>query len=133
MLQALEDQVFAKIFCTFKCYGKFNLASINRQIKEFEALPERHKAYLPGHTAELQEKITCVQHNQQILNQILVDQKPRLNLAVPIDFRQLEFEKINSQVLHQISREWSADGAQQRSQSFKPIVNALLDIKEQGG
>lgn len=132
MLRTLEDQVFAKIYCTFKCYGKFNVASVTRQIKEFESLPERHKSYLPDHIETLHEKITCIQHNQQILNEILADQKGRLNLSIPIDFRQLEFEKINSQVLHQICREWSDEGSTQRAQSFSPIVNALHGLQKAG-
>jgi len=128
LLQQLEDQVFAKIFATFKFYGKQNLAQLALQIREWQTLPERQKAYLPNHLEELHQKGTCINHNQQILNQILIDQRSRLNTACKLPPQQLEFDKISSQVFHQISREWSREGATQRDQSFAPIVNALKNL-----
>lgn len=51
---------------------------------------------------------------------------PQKDIGPPVDIRQ---QHRNQAILHSLYREWSAEGAKEREQSFQPLVDALLKHK----
>ena len=124
-LQLEEDIVFSRIYHTFLLYSKFYLRKIESRIENFQSLPKRQQDYLPDHVNDLNELKISVKINQEILKEILKPQKSRLNTEIKPDKNFLEYDKVVSQVFHQISREWSEDGKAERELCFQPIVDAI--------
>jgi len=144
-----DDQIcFRRTLRAFRDYEKSAITSMSLRLAEFEQLSDRHKELL-GFDPRVfigQQHQQAAKRNQQFLNAMCdaaedlyygywpdAEVGPHDNTAVPTA---LDMDKVGS-TLRQFVRDWSAAGAAEREQTYKPIWEyleyAFPDRLQRGG
>lgn len=138
----LEREHFRRVVATFIQYKPHSLQRIRKSEKIISKLPVSHQRRLAKYCTYLAKFKKCVEVNNGIVEMIIkdvetmfenVDHKlPEGDVCVYDDgFTNIDVsdqhnvEKVQS-VLKNLVRDWSEDGAAERNQCYKPIIDEIL-------
>jgi len=127
-----EREHFQRIVNAFRCYRTYSLQRLTKTESYLLTLPPHHQKLLAKYALHLEEIRTCVEHNYEIIK-LIIEDVSTLFENVKHDAGQVkptiqptssDMEKVQS-TLKQIVRDWSKDGAQERSACYEPIINEI--------
>lgn len=133
---AMEREAFLKIVRAMQGYANDACEEVHRWERNFEKLPENHRALLRHHRDKHVEAYRCVSHNddffQKMLEAFMGDDVPphlRVPLPPPKDAPRDpippgDVEKVRY-VLKNLCRDWSAEAQEERAQCHGPILAEL--------
>ncbi|OQV17893.1 Carnosine N-methyltransferase [Hypsibius exemplaris] len=134
-----ERQHFRTVKAAFRYYRKHCFKKIGRQKTHYLALSSTHRNKLPSLPAHLDALRQCTDVNYQfilrILEQIPFDEpnEPTMEVAAQSPADQTEsmppvgsfqMDKVHT-TIRMFVRDWSAEGALERHQSYDPLLNAV--------
>nr|XP_013101289.1 unnamed protein product [Stomoxys calcitrans] len=139
-----EKQHLQKIVAALRYYRKYSLAKVNKTESYLNSLPRRHQKMLSKYRHHLSTVRDCIDKNQVVIKKMLVDNPLCDSSAVSqrdldghiAKIRHQDMEHYEDHVEHfhilkaqstlkAIARDWSAEGAEERNQSYKPIIDAI--------
>ncbi|TMW54180.1 hypothetical protein DOY81_000764 [Sarcophaga bullata] len=135
-----EKQHLEKIVSALRLYRKFSLSRVNKTEWNLNQLPKRHQKMLAKYRQHLNTLRDCIDKNQQVISEMLSEHPLSDNAMAnnrkldehAAKIRHIDMENAQS-TLKAIARDWSAEGAEEREQSYKPIIDAVeqyFDPKE---
>lgn len=138
-----ERQHFFDIVNTFRYYKFVSLRKISNELEYIEKMPPKHQEKLSSYVEHLNNLKVGVAHNFEVIKLFLSDvehmftnisydhvdprsrhyhgTKPLLKIKKETE---LNTSRINS-VLSQVAREWSAQGVDERTDCYMPILEAI--------
>ena len=132
--ERLERAAFLKIVRAMQNYASDAAEEVHRWETNFERLSPAHQALLSHHREKHVEAYRCVQQNDAFLSGMLAafsgdDVPPHLRVpppgpGPPDPVAPGDVEKVRY-VLKNLSRDWSAEAAEERAQSHGPIIAEL--------
>mmetsp|Transcript_19509 Transcript_19509/g.25361 ORF Transcript_19509/g.25361 Transcript_19509/m.25361 type:complete len:364 (-) Transcript_19509:203-1294(-) len=118
-----ETQHFEDCVLAFKEYSMDMMGEVARREKHMNSLPVEHKAKLKSETLRKFEGLkTCVRANQEFFEQMISQYRVSTGSVMKSEPHHMSKVRL---VLHQIAREWSEEGNEERSQCFDPILEQL--------
>jgi len=132
-----ENRHYDEVVHSLRSYKEDMFAEIERRERALMEEPELADLLPGGHEGQLakfRELRNAVLKSQEFLSRVADknDSKRQLHEMPPIGTRINNLSKVRS-TLHQCAREWSAEGAQERSVTFDPLLEWLqkyMDPKE---
>lgn len=134
-----EERALQRILSAFRAYEVKLGWEVARWRHNYERLPPRHKALLPDEPAKHQAALQCIRANQQVINAMLdvfeADRGvPRSSAGVAAvggpSMRDVaavssaDIDKVKY-VFKNLMRDWSAEGAAERAQSYGRLLAEL--------
>lgn len=146
--QAQQDQedreervAFERVLRAFRAYETKLVWELDRWQRNYERLPAVHQALLPGYPVKVARARSCISANQAVIRQMLdaftMGPEPTPNIegaaaaAASTAFWDIsgvstaDIDKV-SYVFKNIMRDWSAEGAEERDASHRPIIEQLM-------
>ncbi|XXQ38663.1 Carnosine N-methyltransferase [Plasmodiophora brassicae] len=124
----------AEVVETFRKYARLAMNELQRHANHFKALPDKYRRLLPDVPRYHKEGLDRVVLNQKFIDVIVnASASAFQSNAAAVDPGKVvavtpaNFEKIKS-TLRQFVREWSADGADERGQSYGRLLQTLCDL-----
>lgn len=149
-----EKANFIKVISSFKSYRKNNLQRVNKRLIYLNSLPKNQQNMLENYKKTLNATKQCVEQNHRIIEKFLsgVDSlfvnsswfihcvKIQCKILILIIILESDIE-MPHELLHisdpdsdkvhvtlkQIVRDWTNIGADERNQSYKPILDELRE------
>ncbi|BFG02385.1 carnosine N-methyltransferase [Drosophila madeirensis] len=135
-----EEQHIQKVQNAFLYYGPYACQRLRRTLDYFNSLPADDQRLLSKYRAHLDCVRTCIDRNQAVIRQILRERLlyPADGSSSPTSDADSEFDEPPAHVRHGdmdqaqstlklIARDWSTDGALEREQSYKPIIDSIKE------
>ncbi|KAL5962197.1 Carnosine N-methyltransferase [Taenia solium] len=146
----LERKHFMKTLAVFKYYRPYALKRVSEQTEIYEKLSERHKVLIPDFLIAMQNIKKCIENNAFFISQILRNAKPDIfegdhflsnqndaienfvqsgiiNPQSDFAITSSDLDKVYS-VLKQFVRDWSSVGAEERKQSYGPVLEEIKKL-----
>ncbi|KAI9590756.1 carnosine N-methyltransferase isoform X2 [Glossina fuscipes] len=131
-----ERQNLQKIIAALRYYRTHLLNRVNKTTNYLNSLPKRHQDMLVKYRHHLNVVRDCIDKNQMVIKKMLRDnlllgggnagpeitQKDLDGHATKIRHQDMEHAQ---STLKAIARDWSMEGAEEREQSYKPIIDAI--------
>ncbi|XP_067636381.1 carnosine N-methyltransferase isoform X2 [Eurosta solidaginis] len=125
-----------KIVAALRYYQKYCFARVNQTEIYLNSLPKRHQDMLVEYRNHLRVIRDCIHENQAVIKKMLRDnvgfmdiggseQKDKDGYNTKIDQQDLEHAQ---STLKLIARDWSTSCAEEREQSYKPIIDAVEEF-----
>ncbi|XP_065362839.1 carnosine N-methyltransferase isoform X2 [Calliphora vicina] len=127
-----EKKHLEKIVSALRLYRKFSLSRVNKTEWNLNQLPKRHQKMLTKYRQHLSTLRDCIDKNQEVLNEML-SENPLRDASMAHNrksdehaakIRHIDMENAQS-TLKAIARDWSEEGAEERKQSYQPIIDAI--------
>ncbi|KNC80135.1 hypothetical protein SARC_07498 [Sphaeroforma arctica JP610] len=136
-MPATAKPVLRIIIAVFRNYADFVNTRIAKAQSDYEKLDPRHQQLLTHFPKRIEALYEAVDANQQLLfevtkphriflNDDALDTEKEMEYADGKKFTIDEHKKVRS-TLKQFVRDWSEEGAEERSQCYQPIVDAVTD------
>ncbi|XP_022223788.2 carnosine N-methyltransferase isoform X2 [Drosophila obscura] len=135
-----EEQHIQKVQNAFLYYGAYACKRLRRTLDYLDSLPADDQRLLSKYRAHLDCVHTCIDRNQAVIRQILRERLlyPADGSGSPTSEADSEFVEPPAHVRHGdmdqaqstlklIARDWSTDGALEREQSYKPIIDSITE------
>ncbi|CAG8698584.1 30751_t:CDS:10 [Gigaspora margarita] len=137
-----EEKHFRKVLNTFALYKSYALSANNRRRKDYYALSERHRAFIPSYLEILSKVDQAIIKNHLVLKQILADSRlftrddkdsfcPNFQYekdsSTHSQITDFDMDKLRS-TIKQFVREWAAEGQEERDAAYKPLLEALIEF-----
>lgn len=130
--EELERKHFQRIVNAFRSYKLHSLKRLFSSTKYISSLPTHHQDLLKGYRSHLDKVRVAIEHNYEIIKIIIKDVAHLFQNAdhthdtkvISADVTPFDMEKVQS-ILKQLYREWSVEGKEERSASFKPILDEI--------
>ncbi|XP_017155907.1 carnosine N-methyltransferase isoform X1 [Drosophila miranda] len=152
-----EEQHIQKVQNAFLYYGPYACQRLRRTLDYLNSLPADDQRLLSKYRAHLDCVRTCIDRNQAVIRQILRERLlyPADGSSSPTSEGDSEFDEPPAHVRHGdmdqydfvlddadveplkilkaqstlklIARDWSTDGALEREQSYKPIIDSIME------
>ncbi|XP_034123947.1 carnosine N-methyltransferase isoform X2 [Drosophila guanche] len=135
-----EEQHIQKVQNAFLYYGPYACQRLRRTLDYLNSLPADDQRLLSKYRAHLDCVRTCIDRNQAVIRQILRERLlyPADGSSSPTSEANSEFDEPPEHVRHGdmdqaqstlklIARDWSTDGALEREQSYKPIIDSIKE------
>ncbi|XP_030378576.1 carnosine N-methyltransferase isoform X2 [Scaptodrosophila lebanonensis] len=124
-----ERRHIEKVQKAFQSYSKYAYRRLNRTEAYLNSLSADDQQLLSNYRTHLDSVRFCIESNQSVIKEILRDLVlyPSGEKGSPSptdDYENEDMEQAQS-TLKVIARDWSADGALEREQSYKPIIDAI--------
>lgn len=130
-----EREHFQRIVNAYRCYQPTSLQRCDKTISYLNSLSESHQEKLVNYRSHLERVKTCIEQNAQIVKLIIGDVEHMFdnidysNVPQHLDAHvtkpsQMDIDKVQN-ILKQIAREWSSEGAVERTQCFQPILDEI--------
>ncbi|XP_036339294.1 carnosine N-methyltransferase isoform X1 [Rhagoletis pomonella] len=154
--EAEEDRKhMQKIIAALRYYQKYCYARVNKTESYLNSLPKRHQDMLAKYRNHLRVIRDCIDENQKVIRKMLRDNVDFIDMdgseqmyvaqhdidghATKIRRQDMEhateqadvepFKILKAQsTLKLIARDWSASCAEEREQSYKPIIDAIEEF-----
>ncbi|KAI8125388.1 UPF0586 protein [Lucilia cuprina] len=147
-----EKKHLEKIVAALRLYRKFSLSRVNKTEWNLNQLPKRHQKMLTKYRQHLNTLRDCIDKNQEVISEML-SENPLRDASMSSNrksdehaakIRHIDMENSDENVEHfhilkaqstlkAIARDWSEEGAEERKQSYQPIIEAIehyFDPKE---
>lgn len=138
-----EREALGKIVRAFKAYAEHAEWEVSRWERNYDRLPDRHKALLSHHPAKCERARQCIKSNDHFIRSMLTAFDSE-NGPVPshlADANQAascggkkaeqvtpaEMDKVHY-VLKNLMRDWSEDGAVERAQSYGRVLDEIKNV-----
>ncbi|KDO20709.1 hypothetical protein SPRG_13920 [Saprolegnia parasitica CBS 223.65] len=133
-----ELEHYTEVLLSMKEYEGFVWREAFRKKQHLKRLSEKHLGLLPDETkkANIAAMMRCAKTNQVFWDDICEMQKgygPEVALPDHINFKEplktpyRHYSKLKS-TLHQCVRDWAEEGAEEREQCYKPILDELKRV-----
>jgi len=128
--QKEEQNHFQKVVESFAYYWLYSTRRLDRTIKNFDKLNERHKQLVPGMTDKIKRWRAAIEVNSNFIEEIITQKifmEEDMNLPSREDRNtatDFNMEKVTS-TLRQLCREWSVEGEEERRSSYGIIIEEL--------
>ncbi|KDO18948.1 hypothetical protein SPRG_15803, partial [Saprolegnia parasitica CBS 223.65] len=133
-----ELEHYTEVLLSMKEYEGFVWREAFRKKQHLKRLSEKHLGLLPDETkkANIAAMMRCAKTNQVFWDDICEMQKgygPEVALPNHINFKEplktpyRHYSKLKS-TLHQCVRDWAEEGAEEREQCYKPILDELKRV-----
>ncbi|RIB25886.1 hypothetical protein C2G38_2012776 [Gigaspora rosea] len=137
-----EEKHFRKVLNTFALYKSYALSANNRRRKDYYALSERHRAFIPSYLEILSKVDQAIIKNHLVLKQILADSRLftrddkdsfcsnfqyEKDSSTHSQITEFDMDKLRS-TIKQFVREWAAEGQEERDAAYKPLLEALIEF-----
>ncbi|XP_055904450.1 carnosine N-methyltransferase isoform X2 [Eupeodes corollae] len=133
-----ERRHFLNIIQALKCYRSYSYARVDKTEYYLNTLNERHQNMLAKYRNHIGAVRYCIDENFKVIQKMLrdSDEVEKLFCQYPTGpavhqedahaqkVRYQDMENVQS-TLKQFARDWSAEGEPERSQSYKPIIDAI--------
>ncbi|XP_014678098.1 PREDICTED: carnosine N-methyltransferase-like [Priapulus caudatus] len=137
--ESREREHFHRIVNAFRYYRKHSYLRIARAEHDFRKLSERHKLMCPTFTEHLNEVRLCVDHNYEVIKQIVANTD---HMFENIDYwlvqqddqattdkwplaSSADMDKVHS-TMKQFVRDWSVEGEHERLVCYQPVLDEIL-------
>ncbi|CAB1321632.1 unnamed protein product [Coregonus sp. 'balchen'] len=129
----LERQHFWKVIDAFRYYRMHVQERVNRAERQFRSLPEHHQLLLPGVLPNLARIRRSVDHNQEVLQAIVlncVHMFENMEYGEEDDLRKVgtsstfDMDKLKS-TIKQFVRDWSEAGQAERDSCYLPLIQEI--------
>ncbi|KAM3868148.1 carnosine N-methyltransferase [Diretmus argenteus] len=129
----LERQHFWKVMDAFRYYRIHVQEQVKRAERQFRSLPQRHQMLLPGVLPNLTRIGQCVDHNQEVLQAIVLN---CINMFENMEYGEREdprkvrpsstfdMDKLKS-TIKQFVRDWSEVGKAERETCYWPLIHEI--------
>ncbi|XP_055857398.1 carnosine N-methyltransferase isoform X2 [Episyrphus balteatus] len=133
-----ERRHFLNIIQALKCYRSYSYARVDKTEYYLNTLNERHQNMLAKYRNHIGDVRYCIDENFKVIQKMLrdSDEVEKLFCQYPgpavrqedsqasQKVRYQDMENVQS-TLKQFARDWSAEGEPERSQCYKPIIDAI--------
>lgn len=132
-----EFRHYYEVLSAFREYGMWMSGEMIRRKNHFQMLPDKWREMLPDSPSSIGDyrMHEALVKNVHFLNKVVIEQeRSGLYPAQGPDSDALAYAKQRASpmnlskiksTLHQIAREWSEEGAEERTNSFKPAIDIL--------
>ncbi|KAM9465268.1 carnosine N-methyltransferase-like [Salvelinus alpinus] len=129
----LERQHFWKVIDAFRYYRMHVQERVNRAERQFQSLPKHHQLLLPGVLPNLARIRRSVDHNQEVLQAIVlncVHMFENMEYGEEDDLRKVgtsstfDMDKLKS-TIKQFVRDWSEAGQAERDSCYLPLIQEI--------
>lgn len=129
----LERQHFWKVIDAFRYYRVHVQERVKRAERQYQSLPPHHQMLLPAVTSNLACIQRCVDHNQEILQAIVlncVHMFENMEYGEEDDLRKVrpsstfDMDKLKS-TIKQFVRDWSEAGQAERDSCYLPLIQEI--------
>ncbi|XP_037934403.1 carnosine N-methyltransferase-like isoform X2 [Teleopsis dalmanni] len=137
-----EKQHIQKIIRALQLYRKYAYARVNQSENYLNSLPKTHQNMLSKYRKHLGAIRDCIDANQAVIKKMLrenilsANSKSSTDLITSHDTDSREVKMRHQEhaqsTLKLIARDWSQEGAEERNQSYKPIINAVEEFFKPG-
>ncbi|XP_017065980.1 carnosine N-methyltransferase isoform X2 [Drosophila eugracilis] len=135
-----EEKHIQKVQNAFLYYGPYACQRLKRSVDYLNSLSPEDQLLLAKYRMHLECVRTCIDRNQAVIREILRERVlyPSEESSVgpsadrwefdepPPDVRHGDMDQAQS-TLKLIARDWSTDGALEREQSYKPIIDCIVE------
>ncbi|XP_011212039.1 carnosine N-methyltransferase isoform X1 [Bactrocera dorsalis] len=156
--EAEEDRKhMQKIIAALRYYQKYCYARVNKTESYLNSLPKRHQDMLVKYRNHLRVIRDCIDENQKVIKKMLRDNVGFMDMGGSEYLAQQDSDGHTTKIRHQdmehateqadvepfkilkaqstlklIARDWSAACAEEREQSYKPIIDAVEEFFKPG-
>ncbi|KAM6965338.1 carnosine N-methyltransferase [Aplochiton taeniatus] len=129
----LERQHFWKVIDAFRYYRVHVQERVKRAERQFRSLPQHHQLLLPEVLPNLERINCCVDHNQEVLQAIVlncVNMFENMEYGEEDDLRKVrpsstfDMDKLKS-TIKQFVRDWSEVGKAERDSCYQPLIQEI--------
>ena len=132
--EELEQKHFQQVINAFLTYQKYSLGQVKRKVTCLNNLPQHHKEMIPTQFERMKEWREAIYQNQEFLTKIVaytsgmfvnsdVTGSDDDNSPVTSD----DIDRVRT-TLKQCVRDWSAEGAEERNNTYKLILDELISL-----
>ncbi|XP_054727653.1 carnosine N-methyltransferase isoform X2 [Anastrepha obliqua] len=140
--EAEEDRKhMQKIIAALRYYQKYCYARVNKTESYLNSLPKRHQDMLVKYRNHLRVIRDCIDENQKVIKKMLRDNVGFMDMggSEQMYVAQQDSDGHVTKIRHQdmehaqstlklIARDWSSSCAEEREQSYKPIIDAVEEF-----
>ncbi|XP_016982497.1 carnosine N-methyltransferase isoform X2 [Drosophila rhopaloa] len=140
-----EEKHIQKVQNAFLYYGPYACQRLRRSMDYLDSLSGEDQHMLAKYRGHLECVRTCIDRNQAVIREILRERVlyPAEESTTNPSADRWEFDEPPPNVRHGdmdqaqstlklIARDWSTDGALEREQSYKPIIDSIVEYYKPG-
>ena len=135
--EELERQHFQKVVDAFMFYKTSALRKLEKRVKDFKRIPEKHKQLLPDFLTDIDKHRKAIDDNYKVLTSIVdhtdhmftnADHAPgQAGRDVVNPLTGEDMSKVRT-TLTQLVRDWAEEGKEERNSTYKLILDELEQL-----